>query len=213
MLPEPAGRGPRRRITPMAVVMAMLAGATFCVVTWRVLDRNLDAPGPRPAMAAPALPARAGDDEQAETREEPQITVSPEAELAFEMTINSLRYYQPPPASERTSGGAAQGVDAAPDGAAQASETANSAQQEPLLDDGNEPAEQPSAPVEPAPQTEAQAASFRLTGVMRGPDGAVAIINGRFVKLGDSIGGAKVVRIGKYEVELQRGQEQFKIGM
>jgi len=208
----PTERGSGRRITPLAAVLALLAGATFCIVTWRLLDRNLEPPGPRQAAAENATFARTDGEEPSESKGEPRINVSPEAELAFQMTMDSLRYYEPPPASEKASSEAPE-ADAAPEPAARASGTPGESQRKPLFEDPGNPAQPPSAPVEPAPQPEAGPESFRLTGIMRGPDGAVAIINGNFVRLGDTIAGARIVRIAKYEVELQTGQGRFKIGM
>ncbi len=44
---------------------------------------------------------------------------------------------------------------------------------------------------------------FKLTGIMEGPDEAVAIINGYPVRLGEAIGQARLVKIGRYSVVLE----------
>ncbi len=54
---------------------------------------------------------------------------------------------------------------------------------------------------------------FKLNGIMQGPAGATAIINGRHLSIGQEINGAKVVAIRQYEVTLQAGSEKFTIGM
>ena len=45
--------------------------------------------------------------------------------------------------------------------------------------------------------------NFTLTGIMEGPDGAVAIINGYPVRLGEAVGEAKLVKIGLHSVVLE----------
>lgn len=45
--------------------------------------------------------------------------------------------------------------------------------------------------------------SFTLTGIMKGPDEAVAIINGYPVRLGEAVGEAKLVKIGRHSVVLE----------
>jgi hypothetical protein len=54
---------------------------------------------------------------------------------------------------------------------------------------------------------------FKLTAIMRGPEGATAIINGQFVGVGDTVGDAKIVRIGTHTVDLQAGEAKLSIQM
>jgi hypothetical protein len=56
-------------------------------------------------------------------------------------------------------------------------------------------------------------ADFKLTGVLRGPDGATAIINGNFYSVGQTIDGAKVTRIGRYTVDLEIEGRRISLGM
>ncbi len=55
--------------------------------------------------------------------------------------------------------------------------------------------------------------TFTLDGVMQGPAGGTAIINGRHVRIGQEIKGARVVNIEQYEVILEADGEKFTIGM
>ena len=48
---------------------------------------------------------------------------------------------------------------------------------------------------------------------MQGPGGGAAIINGSLVHPGQTIDGAKVVRIGKHTVELEIQGQRFAIRM
>ncbi len=55
----------------------------------------------------------------------------------------------------------------------------------------------------PASQHEAVGAGFRLTAIGDQEGVAVAVLNDRLVRVGDSLSGARVVRIGESEVELE----------
>ncbi len=54
---------------------------------------------------------------------------------------------------------------------------------------------------------------FKLTGIMEGPEGAVAIINGYPVHLGEVIGQGRLVRIGPYTVVLEVSGRYLTIRM
>jgi len=54
-------------------------------------------------------------------------------------------------------------------------------------------------------------AAFRLGGIMSGPSGRVAMINGRARSVGQSVDGAKVMRINAFSVELERNGDTFTI--
>jgi len=62
-----------------------------------------------------------------------------------------------------------------------------------------------------APADAGAAAGLRLSGVMSGPNGKVAIINGRPVGLGQTVLGATVVKIDSFSVELERGGRRFTV--
>jgi len=56
-------------------------------------------------------------------------------------------------------------------------------------------------------------ADYKLTAVVRGPTGTTAIINGSFLQVGDTVGDAKVTRIGQNSVELLVGGRIIRIQM
>jgi len=84
-----------------------------------------------------------------------------------------------------------------------------------------EPADPPAPPASdadtdtarpvPKPATPHAASKLRLTAIMRGPDGNVAIINGGLYRKGQTVKGATIVRIGQYEVELIADGKRFTI--
>ena len=75
-----------------------------------------------------------------------------------------------------------------------------------------EPPPSAGAPAAPAPVGRSTApAAFRLRGILSGPGGKVAIINGRPVGVGQTIRGAKVVSIGSFRVELERDGRRFSL--
>jgi hypothetical protein len=69
------------------------------------------------------------------------------------------------------------------------------------------------APAKPAPQPsdDQDPSKLRVTAIMRGPDGNVALINGGLYREGQTIHGALIVKIGQYEVELTANGKQFTI--
>jgi len=52
-----------------------------------------------------------------------------------------------------------------------------------------------------------------LQGIMHGPHGDAALINGQLVRIGQSIGGAKLVRITGYSVVLQKDSRRLELKM
>jgi hypothetical protein len=54
---------------------------------------------------------------------------------------------------------------------------------------------------------------FRISGIMGGPKVDVAIINGRPVSKGQTVNGAKVVKVGRREVEMEKDGRRFTVGM
>ncbi|MHC4788765.1 MAG: hypothetical protein ACYS8K_06105 [Planctomycetota bacterium] len=52
---------------------------------------------------------------------------------------------------------------------------------------------------------------FQFTGVVQRPDGALAAINGRFVRIGSKVNGAKVVRISNSSVEMELDGKRFLV--
>jgi len=53
---------------------------------------------------------------------------------------------------------------------------------------------------------------FSFTGAIHQPTGVFANINGRFVRVGDTVQGAKVVKIGRSSVEMELKGRRFVVG-
>jgi len=71
-------------------------------------------------------------------------------------------------------------------------------------------AAQPAAPSPPPPLDESK---FKLSGVMMGPGGATAIINGQSVTQGETVDGAKVIRVSQHSVDLEVNGRRLTIRM
>ena len=70
----------------------------------------------------------------------------------------------------------------------------------------------PSGAIITSDEEELSTSDMMLTGVMTGSDGKnVAVINGKIVKEGDTIGAFKVERISPTYVVLDRGQEKSEL--
>jgi hypothetical protein len=69
------------------------------------------------------------------------------------------------------------------------------------------------APAKPAPEPSdtLDVSKLRVTAIMRGPEGNVALINGGLYREGQTIQGALIVTIGQYEVELTANGKRFTI--
>lgn len=83
------------------------------------------------------------------------------------------------------------------------------------------PTTAPAQPSRPAAQAPPPAPAYRympcppgitLSGVVQQPDGALANINGRFVAVGETVDGAKVVRITPLSVEMELDGKRFLVG-
>jgi len=74
-----------------------------------------------------------------------------------------------------------------------------------------QPAATAPAKAAPEPSDAPGASKFRVTAIMRGPDGNVALINGGLYREGQTIQGALIVRIGQYEVDLTVNGKRFTI--
>lgn len=69
----------------------------------------------------------------------------------------------------------------------------------------------PTAKPAPEPAAPHEASKLRVTAIMRGPDGNMALINGSLYREGQTVKGATIVRIGQYEVELVADGRRFTI--
>ena len=69
----------------------------------------------------------------------------------------------------------------------------------------------PMRPYSKAAAKRAPSISWRLTSIVRNGDRHVAMINGRAVQVGDTVGGARVEAIEPWEVHLRQGDKNIVI--
>ena len=72
------------------------------------------------------------------------------------------------------------------------------------------PARAAASPHRPVPVNTGR---FRLSAIMRGPNGNAALINGQLYHEGQTVAGARIVTIGRYHVELEVAGQRFTIRM
>ena len=63
----------------------------------------------------------------------------------------------------------------------------------------------------PAVKYRARPPGIVLSGIIQQSGQSFASINGRFVKVGQSVEGAKVIKIGPYAVEMELDGERFRL--
>jgi len=68
------------------------------------------------------------------------------------------------------------------------------------------------APAPPVVQYGPCPPGFRFTGAIRQPTGVFANVNGKFVRVGGTVSGAKVIKIGRSSVEMERDGRRFIVG-
>jgi hypothetical protein len=188
---------PRMKLLLPILVCAAVAGGGFAAFR-KLSGRGQATPQPAaasPVKVAPSVPVQPVTPRKA-------VKVSPETELAIARTIEALRYYTPPPRPD-----AAELPATAP---AQPQTTPAS----PAVAATTQKAETASAPaLKPKPATVIDESKYKLTGILRNADGGAAVINGSVVQVGQSVGGAKVVDIGRFSVELEVDGRRFTIRM
>ncbi len=141
----------------------------------------------------------------------PPRRFSPAVEETFAKTLEGLKYYEPPMDEGMLEAVAEEaGLPPAISG------------REPRPGDPEFPAAAAAAaavsqPATTTAPTTTQAAppppSFKLSAVLRGSGGVTAIVNGRFVQVGSTIQGAKVISIDRHSVQLELDGETITIQM
>lgn len=189
---------PPHKIPRSVPVLVVLAAASLAFGIWRVIGSIGNAGPPASASAVVASPVRAATTKPArpETRPAtaPAIVLSPEAQEVIDKTMAAVTYYQPP-----------ESPPAATDANQPPIETARAD-----LEHSPKPPAQP----EPAPpEPKVDPSSYKLSGILTGADGGTAIVNGRFLKVGQTVNGAKVVKITSHAVHLEVSGQVITIGM
>jgi len=75
------------------------------------------------------------------------------------------------------------------------------------------PREAKATPAPPPPLPPVDTSNLKISSIMNGPNGGLAIINGRPVREGETVAGAKVVRISNRTVEVEIDGRRATVGM
>lgn len=179
---------PRRFHRTVAIGLVMAAGGAFAA--WVMLNAE-EPPTPTVARTASALtpterrPARTVRRRLGQFAHVDPSAVATKAERTLSSAVAAIKGYVPSP-------------------------------REPLVAAKAEPTAAPPDPPATSrvlpPSGDRAALRLRLGGVLRSDDGATAIVNDRFLKVGDTIEGAKVVKITQYGVTLERDGKTVHIG-
>jgi len=191
--------------SPMMLTLLGAAIAVALVGGWMVLRGGAGGTAPDAATGdiRPAPPAGPVASQAASDREIRQ---------AIAETIRAVRYYDPNASSgtkPQSTDGAGKAADKSQGHRRPRDTTTRPAR---LATAATSPTKTPPRPA-PPPAPKPRESDFKLSGIMRGPDGTVAIINGRYVRVGQTVSGAKVVNIGRHSVELQAGGQRLIIQM
>ncbi|HUT59788.1 MAG TPA: hypothetical protein VNA25_18225 [Phycisphaerae bacterium] len=193
---------PPRKTPRFVPVLVVLAAASLAFGVWRAITGLRHAGPPASASAVVASHAHTATtrptDPQSRPPTAPAAAPSPEIREIIDKTIAAVTYYQPPeppPASAE--------IAAAPDPEPPTAAAAGRGQS-------------PRPQAEPAPtppQPKVDPASYKLSGILMGADGGTAIVNGRFLKVGQTVDEAKVVTITPNTVHLQVAGQVITIGL
>jgi len=198
---------PRDRLRYLAVAATVML-MVVAVLTWTVLR-----PMPVPAdgatelaqAAAPLPPAPTVELTTLQTLVGPR-ELSPDAAVAYEKTALALRDYEAPAAPLQV-------LEADWEPAADETVEVAEAKAPPPVEQVARVEEPPAQKPPPPPAQHAPRGNYKLNGIMHGPSGPVAVINGYPVRTGEAIDGAKVVRIDRYSVILDIGGSRLIVRM
>ena len=237
--PLPPVCEPRRRKGPLLGILGILMIAVGMGGAGLVWYRSSGRSGPDQAGAAdrPARPAGHVTASAAAEQPAPKPAVAPpsrptepagDVRPALARTLDETQYYKPfcePTAASRPTATSrpAAGPQAKPT-TEPATAVAAGPASEPA-DDGGEDERpssartRPAAPPSPAARRTSAASvaslqkKLRLSAIMRGPEGNAALINGDLLREGQTILGAKILSIGRHQVELESDGQRFTIRM
>lgn len=184
-----APRRGKQELVALAALVVLVGGWAG----WRVLKADsAGASQDEPAVAQAAgghMTAPGGP-------HDPVAAIAAKAAAAHHKSTNAAKYHRP---RTRAPKSPMRGPAALPKQRPEAHRPAT-----PVKPQSDNPGEIPAA-VEPAPPgaEELVASKFKLSGIMEGPAGAVAVINGYPIHLGEVIGEARLVKIGLYSVVLE----------
>ena len=219
-------RNEASRLTNLSLWGKVLIGVTLVVAVVAGVSIFFKAKRhqPRPAVASvpPARPTAPNRPAGTLQRQPTDIRVSKETERAYAKTVESVLCYKPParpvwkgpftgqklPSELLTMAalfGAKPGkIGPLPRG--------------PVAKAPEAPSQRPKSPAtqpktQPAPLPVVDTSRFSISGIMYGDGNSTAIINGYFVKAGESVEGAKIIKINPQSVELEISGQRVTIRM
>ena len=189
VLPSMGKRQRPRATSPVGIILICLTILAGILGGWNVLRSLRSGPPTQAArsVSTDELDALAAQQANAQSR----TPVTSEATLGLSNPLGTTSHQMPPPAKTQKASG-----EKARDRSAKETKIARSAASN-------------AAP----PKANFNPSGFKVSGIMTGPDGAIAIVNSQFVKAGDVIDGATVVSIQTHAVQLEYDGKSFTIRM
>lgn len=199
---EPAGRWqpPRGGSFGVKILLALVLG-TGAVSGWMLYKSTADGDIPKVAGAEP-VPVSARHPAAAPTTPGPAEVDPAEAATVVDRTIDKIRYYGPLQVLTRT----------ARQRAVSESDPATRLLGKPATTT-SKPPNAPRTPPRPAIRRRIDPSRFKVTAIMSAPFGGTAIVNGALVGIGETVNGAKVIKITRKAVELELDGQRFTARM
>lgn len=169
-------RLPRRWARGLALCCGLVAVTALGM--WTIVDKGFW-PLTLKAEAADTAPVQA----PAQAPPDPKPQVRQKIDPVLAKTMEETKYYSPAPKPVPALPARVRPADAAP----------------PAVATTARPAPTPA----PAKREQPKLPDLKLSGVLVSPGGGTAIINGRFLAVGNTIEGARIVKITKYVVTLE----------
>jgi len=205
---EVTGSSRKGKGQPAAKVVSVLALVALCVGLWLVTDMALRA-SPSVATASPGAPR---DSTPVQAPRQGDSIGAPDVQPAAQPLVSATPAPAAVQAPTQAPGAVAASLMPAVGTGQPKSAEAERARPAQTATAKPAPALQP-APVPALVVPAVSKDDFKLTAVMRGPEGATAIINGKSVRVGDTVGPAKVVKIDRYAVDLEVNGQTLTVQM
>jgi len=210
------------RLASLSFWGKVLIGATFVVAAVAFVSVFFKAKRSQPqyavALVPPARPTAPNRPAGTSQRQPTDVRVSEETERAYAKTVESVLYYKPPVRSARKNPSLPSRLLAlatmfGPNPGKIGRTPTKTASKTPKT-----PAQKHKTPstrpkTQPALQPVVDTSRFSISGIMYGDGNSTTIINGYFLKTGDSVEGAKIIKINPQSVELEISGQRVTIRM
>jgi len=177
-------RLPRRWARGLALCCGLVAVTALGM--WTMMDKG---------FWPLTLKAEAADPAPVQAPPELKLQVRQKIDPVLAKTMEETKYYSPTPKPVPARPARVRPAGAAPSAIATTARPA--------------PTPPPAKREEPKPQPKLP--DLKLSGVLVSPGGGTAIINGRFLAVGNTIEGARIVKITKYVVTLEMNGRRFTL--